>query len=42
MYEHVVCFPGPFLCKIHFSEAAEEVVEIIAGLFLFLVGNLGQ
>jgi hypothetical protein len=35
-------FPFPLALSIFLVEAAEEVFEIIAGLFLFLVCNLGQ
>ena len=35
-------FPFPLALSIVLVEAAEEVFEIIAGLFLFLVCNLGQ
>ena len=50
--ENVVCFPCPYIfihvfpfplaLSIVLVEAAEDVFEIIAGLFLFLVCNLGQ
>ena len=35
-------FHFPLALSIFLVEAAEEVFEIIAGLFLFLVCNLGQ
>ena len=35
-------FHFPLALSIFLAEAAEEVFEIIAGLFLFLVCNLGQ
>ena len=41
-YIFVHFFDFPLVLPIFLVEAAEEVFEIIAGLFLFLVCNLGQ